>query len=138
MAVRFVAQVAGARVGPVARVPLLTTITAMVFEHNNDRPLPSSRAALYEQFVGHLVVGRRELQHLRKLIEAALADRGEAASALASWFRADFSSRVRGLLNAVGDATVDDPDADMAGQGSTGCGARAVTTWSPWCLTPVR
>ncbi|MGW0504088.1 NACHT domain-containing protein [Micromonospora sp. NPDC003241] len=117
LAVRFLARVAGARLGPVARVPLLTTIAAMVFEHDGDRPLPSSRAALYEQFVGHLVEGRRELRQLREVIEAALADRGESASALASWFRADFSGRVNGLLNAVGDANVDDPDADMVEAG---------------------
>ena len=48
---RFLALVSGARLEPVARVPLLATIAALVYESADDRTLPSSRAALNLVFV---------------------------------------------------------------------------------------
>ena len=114
LAVRFVARVAGARLGPVARVPLLATIAALVFERDNGGPLPSSRAALYERFVDHLLSGRRELRHLHDAIDTALSNRGGApVGRLAAWLRDDFPTVINGALEAVGVVQIRDPQADL-------------------------
>ncbi|MEV4708363.1 hypothetical protein [Actinoplanes sp. NPDC049316] len=113
LAVRYVARVAAARLGPVARVPLLATIAAMVFEQDIDRPLPSSRAELYSRFVDHLLTGRRESHHVREAMDTALSERGTGAARFAAWLRADFTTTIEGLLGSVGDAYVRDPQADL-------------------------
>lgn len=115
LATRFVARVAGARLGPVARVPLLATIAALVFEHDSERPLPSSRAALYERFVEHLLTGRHELKHLRDAIDLALSTGDKECAELASWLRDDFPGVINGMLEAVGSEQVRHPGTDLTG-----------------------
>ncbi|NMO56107.1 NACHT domain-containing protein [Actinoplanes sp. TBRC 11911] len=75
---RFLARVAGARLGPVARVPLLATIAALVYEASGDRALPSSRAALYDRFVDHLLDGRGAPDPFRPHLAGLLRACGEA------------------------------------------------------------
>lgn len=107
---RFLARVAGARLGPVARIPLLATIAALVYEQQSGRALPSSRAALYERFVDHLLDGRRSLDRFREAIEPELLSRGVAGRELADWFCADIHRHVGGLLDACGAAWLADPE----------------------------
>jgi hypothetical protein len=107
---RFLARVAGARLGPVARIPLLATIAALVFEQQSGRALPSSRAALYERFVDHLLDGRRSLDRFREAIEPELLSRGVAGRELADWLCADIHRHVGGLLDACGAAWLTDPE----------------------------
>lgn len=107
---RFLARVAGARLGPVARVPLLATIAALVYESENDRALPSSRAALYDRFVDHLLDGRNSLDRFRKAIEPDLLSRGTEGAAAALWLRSDIRQHVGSLLQACGAAWMTDPE----------------------------
>ena len=110
MAGRFLARIAGARLGPVARVPLLATIAALVYELQDDRALPSSRAALYERFVDHLLDGRRSLDRFRDAVEPELLSRGATGKALADWLTSDLHLHVGGLLEACGAAWLADPE----------------------------
>ncbi|GAA4608461.1 hypothetical protein GCM10023107_86720 [Actinoplanes octamycinicus] len=110
---RFLARLAGARLGPVARVPLLATIAALVYEQADDRALPSSRAELYERFVQHLLDGRGSMARFRAAIEPQLLDRGRAGLAAAEWLFADLHQHVGGLLRACGAAWLADRDARL-------------------------
>ncbi|WP_433380350.1 NACHT domain-containing protein [Actinoplanes sp. CA-142083] len=110
---RFLARVAGARLGPVARVPLLATIAALVYESADDRTLPSSRAALYDRFVDHLLDGRRSLDRFREAVEPELISRGPSGAAVAAWLCSDIRQHVGGLLHACGAAWLADPDASL-------------------------
>ncbi|WP_199515451.1 NACHT domain-containing protein [Nucisporomicrobium flavum] len=112
-AARFLARVAGARLGPVARIPLLATIAALVYEFDDGRALPSSRAALYDRFVAHLLDGRRSLDRFREALEPELLSRGEPGRLLAEWLFADIRRHVGGLLEAAGSAWLADPDVDL-------------------------
>lgn len=111
-AARFLARVAGARLGPVARVPLLATIAALVFEQADGAALPSSRAALYDSFVAHLLDGRAELSQLRETLGPALRARGAPGIALAAWLDGDLYGIVGRLLDALGEHQVREPEAD--------------------------
>jgi hypothetical protein len=62
----------------VARVPLLATIAALVYEAEDDRALPSSRAALYDRFVDHLLDGRGAPDRFRPYLGGLLRACGEA------------------------------------------------------------
>jgi hypothetical protein len=111
-AARFLALVTGARLGPVARVPLLTTIAAMVYEQADGAVLPSSRAALYQSFVAHLLDGRRALSEFWAELGPALHARGAPGRSLAAWFDAEFYDVVGALLDEVGTAWVADAATD--------------------------
>ncbi|WNE98957.1 caspase family protein [Streptomyces luomodiensis] len=68
---RFLAQLREGHLLDVAKVPLLATIAAIVFENSPDTPLPKQRFDLYEQFLTHLAEGRgkRVKEGLRTLLE---------------------------------------------------------------------
>ncbi|MEE4598454.1 caspase family protein [Streptomyces sp. DSM 41524] len=55
---RFLAQLREGHLVDVAKVPLLATIAAIVFEKSPDKPLPKQRFDLYEEFLTHLAEGR--------------------------------------------------------------------------------
>jgi hypothetical protein len=110
---RFLTRIAGARLGPVARVPLLATIAALVFERGAGGPLPSTRAALYGRFVNHLLDGRHELSRYRDGLCLILRTRGRDGTAIAAWLDADFYGITTRMLEALGAARVEDPDAEM-------------------------
>ncbi|MEU9792432.1 caspase family protein [Streptomyces sparsogenes] len=55
---RFLTQLREGHLLDVAKVPLLATIAAIVFEESPDTPLPKQRFGLYEQFLTHLAEGR--------------------------------------------------------------------------------
>ncbi|MDH6130964.1 hypothetical protein P3T37_000331 [Kitasatospora sp. MAA4] len=55
---RFLKEVASGHLEDVVSVPLLATVAAIVFESQPERPLPQSRFALYEQFLGYLYDSR--------------------------------------------------------------------------------
>ncbi|GIE34867.1 hypothetical protein Ait01nite_079120 [Actinoplanes italicus] len=107
---RFLARLAGARLGPVVRVPLLATIAAIVYEHTDDRKLPSSRASLYRRFVDHLLDGRQSLERFREAIEPDLLSRGTSGKEAADWLCSDIHRHVGGLLSACGVAWLADPN----------------------------
>ncbi|WP_160165885.1 NACHT domain-containing NTPase [Actinoplanes sp. OR16] len=107
---RFLARVDGARLGPVARVPLLATIAAIVYGTTDDRELPSSRAALYRRFTDHLLDGRQSLERFQEAIEPELLSRGLPGEAVADWFRSDVHRHVSDLLSACGVAWLADPN----------------------------
>ncbi|MFI7544547.1 NACHT domain-containing protein [Actinoplanes sp. NPDC049599] len=114
----FQARVAGARLGPVARIPLLATIAALVFEQERERALPSSRAALYERFVQHLLNGQPSLARLRQAAEPELLSRGVGGRAVAQWLWSDIDVHVSELLDTCGAAWLADPGVrltDVAG-----------------------
>jgi len=110
---RFLARIAGARLGPVARVPLLATIAALVYESETDRTLPSSRAALYDRFVDHLLDGRSSLDRFREAIEPDLLARGSEGALVASWLFATIRQQVGALLRACGAAWLTNADAGL-------------------------
>ncbi|GAA0992255.1 MULTISPECIES: caspase, EACC1-associated type [Streptomyces violaceusniger group] len=68
---RFLAQLREGHLLDVAKVPLLATIAAIVFENSPDKPLPKQRFDLYEEFLTHLAEGRgkRVKEGLRTLLE---------------------------------------------------------------------
>ncbi|GDY56750.1 hypothetical protein SVIO_073730 [Streptomyces violaceusniger] len=68
---RFLAQLREGHLLDVAKVPLLATIAAIVFEKSPDEPLPKQRFDLYEEFLRHLAEGRgrRVKEGLRTLLE---------------------------------------------------------------------
>ncbi|MER6143005.1 caspase family protein [Streptomyces sparsogenes] len=55
---RFLAQLREGHLLDVAKVPLLATIAAIVFEESPGTPLPKQRFGLYERFLTHLAEGR--------------------------------------------------------------------------------
>jgi hypothetical protein len=73
-----------------------------VYDLRDDRALPSSRAALYERFVDHLLDGRRSLDRFRDAVEPELLSRGVTGKALADWLTSDLHWHVGGLLEAAG------------------------------------
>ncbi|MFI1851208.1 caspase family protein [Streptomyces sp. NPDC020480] len=69
---RFLAQLRDGHLLDVAKVPLLATIAAIVFESSPDTPLPKQRFGLYEQFLTHLAEGRSSRRvgaGLRRLLD---------------------------------------------------------------------
>ncbi|MED7827453.1 NACHT domain-containing protein, partial [Streptomyces chiangmaiensis] len=60
LAQRFLAEVRRARLNEIVSVPLLATVAAVVFEDDPDRPLPTRRYELYEQYLAYLFSGRSE------------------------------------------------------------------------------
>lgn len=130
---RFLARIAGARLGPVARVPLLATIAALVFESEDDRALPSSRAALYDRFVDHLLDGRSSLDRFREAVEPDLLSRGTEGAAAAAWLCSDIRRHVGGLLRACGAAWLTDPDVRLSAVATSWIKANA-----PYDLGPDR
>ncbi|MBI0295212.1 caspase family protein [Streptomyces sp. PRKS01-29] len=69
---RFLAQLREGHLLDVAKVPLLATIAAIVFEKSPDKPLPKQRFDLYEQFLTHLAEGRG--RRAKESLLAALED----------------------------------------------------------------
>jgi hypothetical protein len=53
----FLRQIREAHLDELARVPLLATIAAIVFEQHDDRPLPGNRYELYEAYLKYLRSG---------------------------------------------------------------------------------
>ncbi|MCX2950164.1 NACHT domain-containing protein [Lentzea sp. NEAU-D7] len=53
-AYRFLQQVRDAHLDELARVPLLATIAAIIFEQRGDRPLPDNRYELYDRYLAQL------------------------------------------------------------------------------------
>ncbi len=109
----FLNRLAGARLGPVVRVPLLAMLAAMVFEQADSQALPTTRTQLYECFVDRLMNGRHELSLARGALVTALKSRGLAGNKVVDWFDADFDQIVGRLLEALGAATFDDPAANL-------------------------
>lgn len=131
---RFLARVAGARLGPVARIPLLATIAARVYESADDRALPSSRAALYERFVEHLLDGCRALERFREAVEPDLLSRGTPGEAVAAWLRSDIHKHVGDLLRECGAAWLTNSDVcltDVAAMWIRGNAPYDLTRFSP-------
>jgi hypothetical protein len=112
-AARFLARVAGARLGPVARIPLLASIAAVVYERADAGVLPTSRAALYDRFVEHLLDGRRELSEIHSTVRPRLLSRGQAGAKLAAWLDDEFHPIVNDLLDTVGEAAVSKHNAEL-------------------------
>ena len=106
----FLARVAGARLGSVVRVPLLATISALVYEQADGSSLPSSRAALYDRFVSHLLDGRTPLAGA---VDVTVSARGAAGEELTGWLRADLYGHVAGILGACGSAWLKNADSSM-------------------------
>ncbi|MCE6995220.1 helix-turn-helix domain-containing protein [Saccharothrix sp. S26] len=52
---RFLRQLRAAHLDELARVPLLVTIAAIIFERFGDRPLPDNQYELYEAYLGYLL-----------------------------------------------------------------------------------
>jgi len=109
----FLTRLAAAELGPVARIPLLATIAAVIFEQADSQALPTSRALLYERFIDHLMDGRRELSSARGGLLPALEARGEDGIEVAEWFNKHFYPIVGQLLDTVGAAPFDDPAANL-------------------------
>ncbi len=95
LASRFLAQVSQARLAEAVTVPLMATVAAVVFEQDPDRPLPTGRRELYDEFLGHLNSrwGERNWRLLRERVadveggpaalDALRAGRGELVRRLA-------------------------------------------------------
>ncbi|WP_185095458.1 NACHT domain-containing NTPase [Streptomyces sp. CEV 2-1] len=60
LAQRFLAEVRRARLNEIVSIPLLATVAAVVFEDDPERPLPTRRYELYEQYLAYLFSGRSE------------------------------------------------------------------------------
>lgn len=58
----FMASVTSASLRPLARVPLIATITELLLERDRQAALPTGRAELYERYVHHLVQARQLAQ----------------------------------------------------------------------------
>ncbi|GGN50625.1 hypothetical protein FHR83_009214 [Actinoplanes campanulatus] len=106
----FLTRVNSARLGPVAYIPLLATIAAMI---HADTEIPARPGELRELFAQHLVEGRREVAEARTALSTALAGRGRAGQEAVGWLERDFPGVLAGLLNALGAARVADPGADL-------------------------
>ncbi|MEU8819837.1 NACHT domain-containing protein [Actinoplanes sp. NPDC048796] len=107
---RFLARVAGARLGPVARVPLLATIAALVHESDDSGTLPTSRSKLYDRFVDHLLDGRQSLERFRDAVDPDLLKKGIGGKKFAEWLWPDLRNHATELLNVCGAAWVADPE----------------------------
>lgn len=72
-AAAYVRQAGWPGIRELVRVPLLATITAVIFEATPDRPLPSNRYHLYEQYRAYLSESKelRCLDHWQSLLRAA-------------------------------------------------------------------
>ncbi|MEV0895385.1 NACHT domain-containing protein [Actinoplanes sp. NPDC049802] len=105
----FLTRVNSARLGPVAHVPLLATIAAMV---HADTEIPAGPGELHELFAQHLIEGRHELAGAQAALTGALDGRGRAGEA-AGWLERDFHGILGRLLDALGAVRVADPGADL-------------------------
>ncbi|GAA4699190.1 hypothetical protein Prum_089080 [Phytohabitans rumicis] len=83
----FGSRLLSARLRNVVRVPLLATIAALVFESDQDQPLPTSRAGLYERFVEHLVDGRRQTREQLDRLAREFKRSGAAGAQAWQWLR---------------------------------------------------
>ncbi|MER7662795.1 caspase family protein [Streptomyces sp. NPDC096193] len=83
-ATQYLRQIDLAGLGPLVQVPLLATITAVVYETWPDRPLPSNRYALYEQYRDYL--NRAKASQLREHL-TRLEAHAEAAPQMRSAVR---------------------------------------------------
>lgn len=75
----FLASVADRGLRPLVRIPLLTTIAAVVFEESDGQPLPHDRTGLYEQFVEVLLTKRRQQTQTRTMLRAQVSALGRSA-----------------------------------------------------------
>lgn len=87
-AVRFLGRVDGSGLGDLARVPLMATMAATVYQHDRNGDLPTGRKELYQQFTKVLREGRtgsartaeaatpvpvdRELAALARFVDASI------------------------------------------------------------------
>lgn len=99
LAEQFLDQVAAARLGPVVQVPLLATIAALVFDSARDRPLPTSRAGLYEQFVTHLLHGRGSSIAARQRVRAEFGQYGETGVNAWNWLATSLTDLLEHLAD---------------------------------------
>ncbi|MEU5908443.1 TIR domain-containing protein [Micromonospora sp. NPDC047467] len=97
---RYLRAVAAARLGAVVEVPLLATIAALVFEHDQHRPLPSSRTELYAEFVRHLLAGRPSVVEQRARIRAEFERYGDSGRRFWAWLDRNLKDLVENLADA--------------------------------------
>ncbi|MEU1589565.1 tetratricopeptide repeat protein [Micromonospora sp. NPDC005710] len=97
---RYLRAVAAARLGAVVEVPLLATIAALVFEHDQHRPLPSNRTELYAEFVRHLLAGRPAVVEQRARIRAEFERYGASGQRFWAWLDRNLKALVENLADA--------------------------------------
>ncbi|MEU7751212.1 FxSxx-COOH system tetratricopeptide repeat protein [Micromonospora sp. NPDC049171] len=97
---RYLRAIAAARLGAVVEVPLLATIAALVFEHDQQRPLPSSRTELYAEFVRHLLAGRPAAVEQRDRIRAEFERYGDPGRQFWTWLDRQLKNLVEHLADA--------------------------------------
>ncbi|AGL18438.1 serine protease [Actinoplanes sp. N902-109] len=78
----FLTAISDAGLAPLVEVPLLATITAIVYEEKPGQALPIDRAGLYQMFVRVLLTLRVQRQGVRAALLAQLAPLGRPAEAL--------------------------------------------------------
>ena len=100
---RFLASVRVGTLASLVKVPLIATITALLLETQQDRQaLPTSRDALYEKFVRHLLASRPWQDYLGQPPPPAFAVYGEAGRRAWTWI----GENVRPLLEGVADLSL--------------------------------
>lgn len=113
---RFQQTIADADLSHLARIPLIATIAAMVYENDQNSRLPTGRAGLYEKFVSHYLYGRTPIETVMHWVLHDVA-------AAADLSRPQLRAMLRNFLEEVADKHLAGPvDADLA--------AIVETSWS--------
>jgi hypothetical protein len=76
----YLVEVDRSGIDHLVRVPLLATISAVVFETHPDRPLPISRAGLYREFVFRLLYAQQRRVDMWEAVQAQLAKYSSVAT----------------------------------------------------------
>ncbi|WP_433066047.1 trypsin-like peptidase domain-containing protein [Dactylosporangium sp. CS-033363] len=79
----FLATVRTSGLAALVRVPLLATISAVVYEERPDAPLPIDRAGLYEEFVRVFLTHRETAHGSREMLLLQMRDLGRDAERFA-------------------------------------------------------
>lgn len=100
----FLGQVLAASLADLVQVPLLATIAAIAYEFQPDRPLPSNRYGLYEQYLRYLATEKSEdaesqWLRLEKRL-SVLSSREQAAAATLFHRRMEFVGRLAEAVTA--------------------------------------
>ncbi|MFG2050604.1 FxSxx-COOH system tetratricopeptide repeat protein [Micromonospora sp. NPDC048935] len=112
---RYLRAIAAARLGTVVEVPLLATIAALVFEHDQQRPLPSSRTELYAEFVRHLLAGRPAAVEQRDRIRSEFERYGDPGRQFWAWL----DRHLKNLVESLADAQVTNDTLSLVEQART-------------------